>query len=109
MMRPPLGSCAFMMRIASWVHTNMATRFSSTTSRNFSMRRSSIGTAGAPLPALLKRTSSRPQAALVLSKTSFTCASLVMSAGRTSARSGAPDSAAVCSSLSWRRPTSATW
>src|ERR1044071_8024045 len=95
MMRPPLGFCAFMMRIASWVHMNIATRLMFTTSRNFSIGRSSIGTAGAPMPALLKRTSSLPHLDRISLKTLLTSASLVRSAGSTMARSFAPDSAAV--------------
>ena len=39
----------------------MPVRFTSTTACHFSNGRSSIGTAGAPMPALLKSTSSRPQ------------------------------------------------
>ena len=109
MMRPPFGSCAFMMRMACCVHMNIATRLMFTTSRNFSIGRSSIGTAGAPMPALLNSTSSRPNLLFTSENTFSTSASLVMSAASTSARSFAPDSAAVFSSMSLRRPTSATW
>ena len=108
MMRPPFGVCAFMIRIASWVHMNIATRLMFTTSRNFSIGRSSIGTEGAPIPALLNSTSSRPHLPFTSAKSCFTSASLVMSAGSTMARSCAPDSVAVFSSMSLRRPTRPT-
>src|SRR5260221_628808 len=60
MMRPPFGSCAFMMRIASWVQRKAPVRFAFTTVIHCSYVRSSMGIAGAPVPALLKSTSRRP-------------------------------------------------
>ena len=49
-----------MILMASWVHTNMPVRLVSTTFFQVSSGSSSIGTAGAPMPALLNRRSSRP-------------------------------------------------
>ncbi|CFW40718.1 Uncharacterised protein [Bordetella pertussis] len=60
MMRPPCGCCAFIRRIAACAHRNMPVRLVSTTSRQVSTGNSSMGTAGAPRPALLNSTSSRP-------------------------------------------------
>ena len=87
----------------------MAFRLTSTTARQVSIGSSSIGTAGAPMPALLKSTSSRPQLSFTLAKMARTFSGRVMSAGSTMARSLAPDSAAVFSKSSARLPTSATW
>src|SRR5581483_8133286 len=108
MMRPPFGLCAFMMRIASCEHQNIAFRLMSTTERHCSTVRSSIGTAGSPMPALLKSTSSRPHLAFSSAKMRFTSSGLVMSAASTRQRSFAPESAAVFSSSSLRRPTRPT-
>src|SRR5204862_240898 len=64
-MRPPRGSWLFIMRIASCVHRKTPVRLISTTFFHCSNVRSSRLTAGAPMPALLKRKSSRPKASLV--------------------------------------------
>ena len=61
MMRPPRGVCAFMILIASCVHRNMPVKLVATTFCQVSKGRSSSGMAGAPMPALLNRTSSRPK------------------------------------------------
>ena len=57
---PEDGLWSFIIRNACCVHRNMPVRFVSTTARHVSSGRSSIGTAGAPRPALLKSRSSRP-------------------------------------------------
>src|SRR6266481_221597 len=86
MMRPPRGCWLFMILIASWVQTKEPVRLVSTTAFHFSKGSSSMGTGGAPMPALLKRRSSRPKVSLVLAKrarmdsgspTSVTSATLV--------------------------------
>ena len=46
MMRPPRGSCAFIIRNASWVHRNAPVRLTSTTACHCSSVRSSSGRAG---------------------------------------------------------------
>ena len=61
MMRPPRGCWSFMILIASCVQRNVPVRLVSTTAFHCSKVRSSMGTGGAPMPALLKRTSSRPK------------------------------------------------
>src|SRR5436853_6288239 len=68
MMRPPRGSCAFMILMASCAHRNAPVRLASTTAIHCSYVRSSIGTPGAPVPALLKRRSSLPKVSVVLLK-----------------------------------------
>src|SRR5919198_1254089 len=72
MMRPPRGSCAFMILNASCVHRNEPVRLMSTTFFQVSNGRSSSGTAGAPIPALLYSTSRRPKASLVFAKSALT-------------------------------------
>ena len=66
MMRPPRGSCAFMILMASCVQRNIPVRLVSTTFFHCLVGQSSSGTAGAPIPALLNRTSSRPNVSRVL-------------------------------------------
>ena len=66
MMRPPRGFCVFMILIASCVHRNMPVRLVATTFCQVSKGRSSSGTGGAPMPALLNSTSSRPKVDLVV-------------------------------------------
>ena len=65
MMRPPRGLWLFMILIASCVHRNEPVRLVSTTAFHCSTVRSSIGIAGAPMPALLNSTSSRPKVSFV--------------------------------------------
>src|SRR5712691_10524965 len=60
MMRPPRGSWLFMMRNASCVQRNIPVRFTATTCFHCSYVRSSSGARGPAVPALLKRTSTRP-------------------------------------------------
>src|SRR6516162_7621423 len=71
------------MRIASCVHRKVPLRLVSTTAFHFSYGRSSIGTGGAPMPALLNRTSSRPNACLVVANSVLIDAGSAMSAGTT--------------------------
>src|SRR6478609_8007525 len=58
MILPPRGCCDFIMRIAPCAHRNAPVRFTLTTPLHCAKVRSSIGTAGAPAPALLNKTSS---------------------------------------------------
>ena len=60
MIRPPRGFWSFMIRKACCVHRNGPVRLVLTTACHCSRLRSSKFTGGAPMPALLKRTSSRP-------------------------------------------------
>src|SRR3954452_17725112 len=60
MMRPPRGVWSFMMRKACWVHRKGAVRLVFTTPCHRASVRSSNGTGGAPMPALLNKRSSRP-------------------------------------------------
>src|SRR5260370_7633142 len=69
MMRPPRGVWSFMMRNACCVHRNGAVRLVATTACHCARLRSPNGIAGAPMPALLKRTSHRPQLSITLSHT----------------------------------------
>ena len=61
MMRPPRGVCAFITRKAAWVQKNGPFRLVSTTARHCAGDSVSNGTAGAPMPALLNSTSTRPK------------------------------------------------
>ena len=65
MIRPPRGVWSFMSRNASWVQRNAPVRLTSTTRRHCSTVRSSSGTGGAPVPALLNSRSSRPNVSFV--------------------------------------------
>ena len=64
MMRPPRGDCAFISTKACCVHRKTPVRLTSTTVCHCSTVSSSSGTGGAPVPALLKSTSRRPNASL---------------------------------------------
>ncbi len=86
----------------------MPLRLTLTTAFHCSNVRSSIGIAGAPMPALLNSISRRPQVCFTLAKIALTVSGLPMSPSSTSARAPAPESAAVLSISSLRRPTSAT-
>ena len=66
MMRPPRGSCAFMILIASWVQRNGPVRLVATTECQRSSGMSSSGMPRMLTPALLNKRSSRPKASLVL-------------------------------------------
>ena len=61
MMRPPRGFWSFMILMASCVHRNMPVKLVATTFCQVSNGRSSSGTGGAPMPALLNSTSRRPK------------------------------------------------
>src|SRR5262249_47709745 len=108
MMRPPLGSWLFISLIASWVQRNTPVRLMSTTAFHCSKVKSSIGTPGAPMPALLNSTSRRPKASLAFANRARTDCGSLTSVGTASARAPAPDSATAFSSGSFRRPARAT-
>ena len=98
-----------MMRKASWVQRKTPVRLVSTTCCHLSKRRSSNGTAGALMPALLKSRSSRPNVAFVSAKSAATWSCLPTLQGTASAVSGpAPASAMALSSVSRRRPEKTT-
>ena len=60
MIRPPRGDCDFISTKACWVQRKTAVRLMSTTVCHCSTVSSSSGIGGAPMPALLNRTSRRP-------------------------------------------------
>ena len=72
MIRPPRGSWAFITRNAAWVQKNGPLRLVATTVVHCFGVRSSSGTGGAPVPALLNNTSSRPKRASVASNSACT-------------------------------------
>ncbi len=76
MIRPPRGVCSFISRNAACVQRNAPVRLTSTTRRHCSTVRSSSGTGGAPVPALLNSRSRRPKAASVASKRARTDAGI---------------------------------
>ena len=104
MMRPPRGDCVFIRRIAARAHRNVPVRLTSTTRRHSSTGSSSIGTAGAPVPALLKSRSRRPKRLRIASNSASTEAGSETSAGTTSVSPRIVP--ATASSSSWRRPVS---
>ena len=85
MIRPPRGAWAFIIRNAPWVHRKAPVRLVSTTRRQASTLSSSSGLGGAPVPALLKSRSRRPQRRCTASNTAATDGGEVTSAGTTSA------------------------
>src|SRR5262245_19829422 len=96
-----------MMRIASWAQRNGAVRLVATTAFQVSYGKSSRGTAGAPMPALLKSTSRRPNVSAIFVKRVSICDFCVRSAGTTRVFEGCAI-AAVFSSSAARRPASTT-
>ena len=109
MMRPPRGLWLFMIRNASWVHRNEPVRLVSTTARHCSTERSSRGMAGAPIPALLNRRSSRPKTSTVRVKRARMDSGSVTSVGTTIARPPVdPISDATSFRGSGRRPDTTT-
>src|SRR5579872_762817 len=86
MMRPPRGTWVFMSRNASWVQRKAPVRLVSTTAFHWSYVRSSSGTAGAPIPALLNSRSNRPRASFVLANSALMDAGFVTSVGTTTTR-----------------------
>ena len=110
MIRPPRGAWSFIRRNASRVQRNAPVRFTSTTRRHASIVRSSSGIAGAPVPALLKRTSRRPN---VLPRRLEQGADRLRDRSRRSGRRGpgcafAAARRAVSARASCRRPASTT-
>src|ERR1700737_3753961 len=108
MMRPPRGVWSFMIRNACWVHRNGAVRLVFTTACHCARLKSSNGIAGAPMPALLKRTSSRPKASITLANSAAIDPGSVMSAETGRLLPKLSPSFLVSSSLSRRRPASTT-
>src|SRR5664279_341192 len=109
MMRPPRGDWLFIIRNASCVQRKTAVRLMSTTVFHCSTVRSSSGSGGAPVPALLKSRSSRPKALRVAAKSALTAAGSVASVGTASALAASlPAAERVASSASARRPARAT-
>ena len=109
MIRPPRGSWLFMILKASWVQRNTPVRLVSTTVFHCSYVNSSRGTAGAPVPALLNKRSSRPNASFVLANRALMDAGSLTSVGTTNVRE--PDdlpSRAPASNSSLRRPARTT-
>src|SRR5437867_7732840 len=111
MVRPPRGCWLFMILIASCVHRKEPVRLVSTTAFHFSNGRSSRGTGGAPMPALLKRRSSRPKTCFVCAKRGRMDSGSLTSVGTTSVFDPgdfAFPSAAAVSKASLRRPARTT-
>ncbi len=109
MIRPPGGCWFFMILNASCVHRKAPVRLMSTTAFHCSYDSSSSDMAGAPMPALLNSTSSRPNVSIVLAKSARTDSGTPTSVWTTSAFDGpAFPSAAAASSRSTRRPARAT-
>src|SRR4051812_37867716 len=108
-MRPPRGSCSFMMRNAAWAQRKLPVRLTCTTRAQSSYFRSSIGPAGTLPPALLNRKSSLPQSCFSLPNSALTEAGSPTSVGTAMARGVAlPAIPAVSASASGRRPARAT-
>ena len=109
MIRPPRGSCAFMILIASCAHRNTPVRLTSTAAAHCSNVRSSIGTGGAPVPALLNSRSKRPNTSWILPKSARTGCGLLTSVGTTSIRPSECFLSPAVFSNSWtRRPANTT-
>src|SRR5215467_5308814 len=83
MMRPPRGCCAFIIFMASCAHRKAPVRLTSTTDVHCSNDRSSMGTPGAPDPALLKSKSSLPNVSAAFVNRARTEAGFVTSVGTT--------------------------
>src|SRR5712691_5592444 len=109
MIRPPRGSWLFMILHASWVQRNAPVRFVSTTVFHCSYVNSSRGTGGAPVPALLNKRSSRPNASFVRANRALMEAGSLTSVGTTNVREpGDLPSSAPASRSSLRRPAMTT-
>src|ERR1700730_1156594 len=109
MMRPPRGTWLFMSRNASWVQRKVPVRLVWTTAVHRAYVRSSSGTGGAPIPALLNSRSRRPKTSLVRANRLPTDEGSVTSVGATSVRdSEAAIARAVASSRSLTRPARTT-
>ena len=109
MIRPPRGCWARITRNASRVHRKTPVRLTATTASHSANGTSSSSCAGAPLPALLKRRSTRPCRATAVSKSLRTSASSVTSVGTGSRTPGSSaPRCAIAASASGRRPASTT-
>ena len=109
MMRPPRGCWVFIRRTAPCAHKNAPVRFVSMTLRHCTSESSSNGTPGTLTPALLNKTSNRPNTSLMRAKSARTEDSSVTSVGTTSqSAAGAPDSCAVAWRASGLRPARTT-
>src|ERR1700722_2687669 len=109
MIRPPRGTCAFIIRTACWAHRNAPVRLVSTTACQPARSISSICPAGPNTPALFTSRSSRSQRSRTRSNSVATDPGEVTSVGTASAESAGPAQAReVSASASARRPASAT-
>src|SRR3954470_16587940 len=109
MIRPPCGRCLRITRKASRVHRKTPVRFTATTACHSGNGTSSRSRAGAPMPALLTRRSSRPYRSTTASNNSRTLPSSLTSVGAAYRAQGWPaPSRTTWSSASRLRPASAT-
>ena len=109
MIRPPIGSWFFMIWKACCVQRNVPVRLALTTVIHWSYVRSSSSNGGAPVPALLNSTSSRPKASLVWANRFLTDSGSPTSVETTIVLDpSSPASATVCSRGPTRRPANAT-
>src|ERR1700684_4079054 len=108
MMRPPRGVWSFMIRNACCVHKNGAVRLVDTTACHCARLKSSNGTGGAPMPALLKRRSSRPWASITWANSAAIEPGSAMSAETARLLPTFSPSLLVSCSISMRRPASTT-
>ncbi len=105
MIRPPRGSCAFIVATASRAHRKAPVRLTATVDNHPSIGISSTPPTGPNVPALLTSRSTRPHSPRAAANRSVTDAGSATSVGTTSAAS-VPS--AVSSSVAARRPASAT-
>src|SRR5215467_5467165 len=109
MIRPPRGSCAFIMRIAWCAQRNAPVRFVSTICRQPSTLSSSTAPAGPNTPALLTSRSSRPHRLATASNSAVTDSGTVTSVGNAAAAAAGHSSPVTVSrSGCSRRPAAAT-
>ena len=94
MMRPPAGSCRFMIAIARCAHRNEPVRFVSTARCQCLSSSSSSGTGGDPTPALLNNRSRRPKRDSVAANNASTASTSRTSVGTTS------DAVGICRAVS---------
>src|SRR5215467_14493125 len=110
MIRPPRGTCCFIIRTACREHRNAPVRLTSTARCQSSTDSSSTAPPGPNTPALLTSRSRRPHRWATASKSTATESGLLTSVGTTSAVPGwaASASATVSPSSRARRPATAT-
>ena len=90
MIRPPRGSCAFIVATASRAHRNAPVRFTATVDSHPSTGISSTSPTGPNVPALLTSRSTRPHSPRTAANSSATDAGSATSVGTTSAASAPP-------------------